>query len=336
MLSEIPQLWRGGKPLGETEPPAPPRLGRPPAPSRTEEYLFYQSLLAVWPLEPADETRHKQLVDRMQQYMEKATREAKLHTSWINPNPPYDAAVRQFVADVLEDHPKNRFLADFRMFCERLMNWGLFNALSQVVLKLMSPGVPDIYWGQELWAFDLVDPDNRRPVDFDLRSKLLAELRASAGQGAESLLALVRQLAKNPRDPRAKLFVTWRLLQWRRRNRELFQRGEYLRLEVEGAGARHVCAFARQLPGGTRRISQIAIVVVPRWMAQLTGSAKDSPNSAAPLGPTVWEDTRVVAKEIGPGPFENLFTGQVCQREEGSLPVATILSDFPVCVLTHR
>ncbi|MGO8752009.1 MAG: malto-oligosyltrehalose synthase [Thermoguttaceae bacterium] len=375
VLSEIPLLWRAAVNRWA-------RLNRrhrrdvagQPAPSRNEEYLFYQNLLGVWPLEPPDTTHRGQLADRMQQYMEKATREAKLHTSWINPNAEYDAAVRQFVAAVLDDHPKNRFLADFRLFWERVVNWGLYSALSQVVLKLTSPGVPDIYQGQELWDFSLVDPDNRRPVDFAPRRELLAELQARVCQGAESLFTLARQLAENPRDPRSKLFVTWRTLQLRRENPDLFQHGDYVPLDVEGPRARHVCAFARLCrpreeaadvrstgfsrnpgeeppKGGTTndafpaaggiaaepgRTSRVAVVVVPRLIAQLTRTADDSLHSPPPLGQPVWQDTRLVPKEIASLPLTNLFTGQVCRCQDGALQVADLLSDFPVCVLTAQ
>src|SRR5690606_11051217 len=133
-----------------------------PAPSRNDEYLFYQSLVGIWPLEPSDQESRQQLIQRMQAYMEKPTHEAKLHTSWITPNADYDQAVHEFVAGVLQDSPKNRFLEDLRRLNEHVVDWGLYTALSQLVLKLASPGVPDIYQGQELWDFSLVDPDNRR------------------------------------------------------------------------------------------------------------------------------------------------------------------------------
>ena len=165
VLSEIPHQWR--KAVNRWT-----RLNRrhrrevdgQPAPSRNDEYLFYQSLVGVWPLTDPDAETLGQLTERMQAYMEKATREAKVHTSWINPVPEYDAAVRDFVAASLKKPAKNRFLAEFRRFHEQIVNWGLYTAVSQVLLKLTSPGVPDIYQGQELWDFSLVDPDNRRPV----------------------------------------------------------------------------------------------------------------------------------------------------------------------------
>src|SRR5262249_40223963 len=148
-----------------------------------------------------DDTAHAQLVSRLQGYMEKATREAKLQTSWLNSNSEYDAAVREFIAAVLEPSAKNRFLVQFIEFHAKIARFGLYNALSQVLLKLTSPGVPDIYQGQELWDFSLVDPDNRRPVDFAMRQKLLNEVRSEVGRGAAARRRLARRLATNPSDP---------------------------------------------------------------------------------------------------------------------------------------
>ena len=253
VLAEIPHLWRNAVNRWA-------RLNRrhhreadgQPAPSRNDEYLFYQTLIGVWPLAPAESKDLRELAGRMAAYMEKATHEAKVNTSWINPDAEYDAAIREFVAAVLDDHPKNRFLAEFRRFHEQIVNWGLYSALSQTLLKLTSPGVPDLYQGQELWDFSLVDPDNRRPVDFANRRKMLAQLRKNAGRNDRSLPSLARQLALNPRDPRLKLFVTWRVLQFRRQSADLFRLGDYIPLEASGPQARHVCAFARECPRRSR------------------------------------------------------------------------------------
>ncbi len=204
VLSEIPHPWRTAVNRWT-------RLNRrhrrevdgQPAPSRNDEYLFYQSLVGVWPLTPPRGKDLPDLVARMQAYMEKATHEAKVCTSWMNPDSQYDAAVRQFVAAVLDDQPKNRFLPEFSRFHEQVVNWGLYGALGQALLKLTSPGVPDIYQGQELWDFSLVDPDNRRPVDFAGRRKMLGRLQKDIGRRERSLLAVARELALNPRDAAA-------------------------------------------------------------------------------------------------------------------------------------
>jgi len=165
--------------------------------------------------------------------MEKATREAKQNTSWVHPNEEYDRGVREFIGHVLAPRQNERFLSDFAQFAERTLDFGLFNSLGQVVLKLTSPGVPDFYQGQELWDFSLVDPDNRRPVDFSRRQQLLEDL---ASLDARELSALARQLALHPHDDRLKLLVTWRLLQLRQQHQELFTRGGYVPLDVHVGG----------------------------------------------------------------------------------------------------
>jgi (1->4)-alpha-D-glucan 1-alpha-D-glucosylmutase len=207
--------------------------------------------------------------------------------------------------------------------------------LSQTLLKLTSPGVPDIYQGQELWDFSLVDPDNRRPVDYSLRRQLLQELETRAAGGDGALLALARELAACPRDQRIKLFVTWRTLQFRRQHGELFQTGRYLPLKAEGPRANHVCAFAWQLPSAPGKPEQIAIVIAPRLLARLTPLGEGGQGPPPPLGPPVWEDTRIVTEELAPWPLKNLFCGRVYSLDPSGLLLAEALSDFPVALLTN-
>jgi (1->4)-alpha-D-glucan 1-alpha-D-glucosylmutase len=336
ILSEIPQIWR-------TEVNRWARLNRwhrrdtdgQTVPSRNDEYLFYQALVGVWPLEPPDDATFEPLVSRLQAYMEKASHEAKVHTSWINPSPEYDAALREFVAAVLDRQPKNRFLRDFLAFHERIVDWGLYTALSQAFLKFTSPGVPDIYQGQELWDFSLVDPDNRRPVDFDCRRKLLAQLQHDLDNGEESLRSMARKLAENPRDQRLKLFLTWRLLHFHQRQAELFDRGQYLPLEARGSRASHVCAFAWRLPAKDGQRETLAVAVAPRLLARLTPLPNDANRPAAPLGEAVWQDTCVEMGELRAASLTNLFTGRALAPDQGRLPLAAVLSDFPVALLTN-
>jgi (1->4)-alpha-D-glucan 1-alpha-D-glucosylmutase len=334
VLSEIPHLWRkavnrwarlNGRYRREVD-------GQP-APSRNDEYLFYQTLVGVWPLESPDGNGLREVSARMAAYMEKATREAKIHTSWINPNSEYDAATAQFVAEVLDDHPKNRFVAEFRRFHEQVVNAGLYGALSQTLLKLTSPGVPDTYQGQELWDFSLVDPDNRRPVDFARRRKMLIRLRKDVGHGDRSLLSLSGELARNPRDPRLKLFVTWRILQLRRQRAPLFQSGDYIPLRTEGAKARHLCVFARQWRSSAGQEPEIAVVIAPRLAAQLTPLPTDA-TPAVLLGPAVWEDTQILLENVASRPLKNVFTGQTLAPNGLRISAANALANFPVAVLT--
>jgi (1->4)-alpha-D-glucan 1-alpha-D-glucosylmutase len=344
VLSEVPHLWRTAlNRWARWNRRHRQEVDGQPAPSRNDEYLFYQTLTGIWPPAPEGEIL-RELTQRMQIYMEKATREAKVHTSWINPHAEYDRAVRGFIDAALEERPKNRFLADFRRFHRQVVNWGLYSALSQALLKFASPGVPDIYWGQEVWDFSLVDPDNRRPVDFAEHAKRLSRLRRAIGRNDRSLRAVARELGRNPSDPRSKLFLTWRTLQFRRSRAELFRAGDYLPLEAVGAKAKHVCGFARRLGGecpavrpgedGTVPVApQWAIVIAPRLLAQLTPVTSDA-SPPPPLGPEVWADTSLVLPDQLP-PLVNIFTGQTHTPMGSCLSLAAVLADFPVALLTE-
>ncbi len=331
VLSEIPHQWRANVTRWA-------RINRRfrrevdglPAPSRNDEYLLYQTLVGIWPLDPLDETGHEQIVDRIVRYMEKATHEAKLRTSWISPNPNYDEAVTRFVRDVLRNEPGNRFLPALGQFCDSTVDWGLYSALSQKLLKLTSPGVPDLYQGQEVWAFHLVDPDNRGPVDFDRNRWLLGEIESRSAE-SESLAALALELGAAPRDARLKLFVTWRTLQFRRDHAQLFEGGCYEPLGVDGEKAEHVCAFARRMPATEGGADQVAVVIVPRLLAQLTPQRTDG-TLPRPLGNAAWKDTRVVLPESVPTSLRNIFTGAAWTVESREIPLSRALAEFPVAL----
>jgi (1->4)-alpha-D-glucan 1-alpha-D-glucosylmutase len=338
VLSEIPQDWaRAVNRWARLNRLHRRQVDGADAPTRADEYLFYQSLLGIWPTGTAVESEHWDLVNRLQQYMEKATREAKLKTSWLNPDTEYDAAVRAFVAAALEPSAKNRFLAQFVEFHAQVARFGLFNALSQVLLKLTSPGVPDIYQGQELWDFSLVDPDNRRPVDFALRRSLLGELQRDVARGPAARRRLARRLASNPSDPRLKLFVVWQALQLRHRNAELFRHGRYMPLSVAGTLANHLCAFAWEAEHQNTSPCRSIIVVVPRLMARLARALdRRADRARVPLGKSVWQDTHITLPGAEPRNLTNLFTAQVCPVIDNTIRAAEALAEFPVAVLTYE
>lgn len=343
VLSEVPQRWRSAVNRWS-------RLNRRhrrevdglPAPSRNDEYLLYQTLVGVWPPELlAPGSVDGAFVERLQNYMSKATHEAKRRTSWISPNADYDAAVQDFVAAILADHPKNRFLDHLRAFVDSLLDWGLYGALSQTLLKLTSPGVPDIYQGQEVWEFLLVDPDNRRPVDFARRRELLAEIQSQVSGDQDAFLAFARHVATHPRDPRLKLLVTWQTLQFRRRHANLFHHGQYYPLSVEGTAAEHVCAFAWRAAPLSNGPEQIAMVIVPRLMARLASLAPAAPvggeanGPQRPFGEAFWADTWLSFADLAPQRLKNLFTGQNCEIRNQGVRIADALAEFPVAVLAN-
>ncbi len=296
------------------------------APSANDEYLLYQTLVGAWPLSALDDDGLATFRERIEAYMLKAIREAKVHTSWINPNMEYEQAVVNFVSALLASINGNPFLNDFLPFQKRIARLGMFNSLSQVLLKLTSPGVPDLYQGNEIWDFSLVDPDNRRPVGYARRQAMLEELDTLANITDTELAVRARALVDTMEDGRIKLYVTRRLLDVRRKHTHTFRDGAYMPLEVHGSHAEHLCAFARgQYP-------TMVVSVAPRWFAHLTAHA-----TALPLGP-VWQDTCIqVPPPETDRRFVNVFTGEAVKTEsrdgKALLPAAAILANFPVAVL---
>jgi (1->4)-alpha-D-glucan 1-alpha-D-glucosylmutase len=323
VLSEIPALWRlrvrEWKRFNRSHKSV---VNERPAPSPNDEYLLYQTLVGAWPSNPLnDPGEWKIFGERIENYMLKAIREAKENTSWINRNTEYETAVSSFVKTLLKPGSQNRFLNDFMPFQRRIARVGLWNSLAQTLLKLASPGVPDLYQGNELWDLSLVDPDNRRPVDYNRRQEIFRDIR-------ESRSDLAKNLVETPEDGRIKLYLTWRTLCLRQEQPDLFQAGEYLPLVVEGARANHVVAFVRKSEKAN------VLVVVPRLVAGLLNNI-DLP----PVGPRVWEDTEIVLPFCTCSEkYRNVLTGEVLETEkiDGSekIAVSKILAEFPVGLLS--
>jgi (1->4)-alpha-D-glucan 1-alpha-D-glucosylmutase len=295
------------------------------APERNEEYLLYQTLVGAWPSEPMDERGRDTFIGRIRDYLLKASREAKVNTSWINPNGKYEEALVSFVDALLTPADGNRFLSDFLPFQQMISHYGMFNSLSQTLLKICAPGVPDFYQGTELWDFSLVDPDNRRPVDFERRARILEELKRKEREMTGTALAW--ELTQNAVNGRIKLYVIQKALVHRRDNRELYGQGEYLPLALKGSKAGHVCAFAR------RKNGMLTITAVPRFLTRLI-----SGNGAVPFGKGVWDDTMLMLPdEVQGGTYRNLFTGELltagAENREGGIVVADIFGNFPVALL---
>ncbi len=295
------------------------------APDANEEYLFYQTLLGAWPLEPYSDEEYARFVERIQGFMNKALHEAKVHSSWISPDAAYDDAIKQFVARTLDPKSSKPFLDDLRTLRRQVAHYGLFNSLSQTVIKLTAPGVPDTYQGTELWDFSLADPDNRRPVDFDRRQRLLADLRERTLAAGDRLPELARELIGKREDGRVKLYVTWLALTCRRDRPGLFTTGEYLPLTAQGVKQDHVFAFARRQEGGC------AVVAVPRFVTRLVPEM-----NRLPIGPGAWDDTAVALPELPAGRLLNVFTGErltLSGPQPHQLLLARVFAHFPVALL---
>ncbi|HLG99588.1 MAG TPA: malto-oligosyltrehalose synthase [Bryobacteraceae bacterium] len=293
------------------------------APDHNEEYLIYQTLVGTWPLAAMTPEEHGNYVKRIQAYMQKALHEAKIYSSWVNPNTEHDKAVDDFVRDILDDSRNSAFLDDFRQFQIPIARAGMWNSLSQVLLKIASPGVPDFYQGSEIWSFHLVDPDNRQPVDFEMRKRLAAKLRADAEADPAPLVC---RLMNQPCDGAIKMYVTRRALCFRRKHFDLFAEGAYVPLSVRGARAKHVVAFARTT--GNRTVLALAA----RFFVRLCAS------HPLPCGEEVWGNTTLLLpRRIAASRFRDVIAGSVIEAQSqddySTLPLAEIFARCPVALL---
>jgi (1->4)-alpha-D-glucan 1-alpha-D-glucosylmutase len=323
VLSEMPDEWLRRVRRWRTQNRAHRRsANRQTAPDPNTEYLFYQALLGIWPLGltqgelPSREVMES-LRERLEAYMLKAAKEGKARTTWTDPNEAFEAALERFVRGVLFDSPG--FLADFADFATHAARPGMWNSLSRSLLHLTVPGVPDIYQGDEVWTFALVDPDNRRPVDYDDRRKRLDQLESAE----EEQTGHVADLLRTPEDGRVKMHVVREALRARRENHALFARGGYVPLYATGSERDSVVAFAR-IDG-----SQAAITVVPRLVAGLVG------DRGAPTGGAVWGDARLeLPPELNDRRWRCVLTGRLVSSPPGrGLALGEILASLPVALL---
>ena len=301
VLTEMPEEWE--RRLGrwmEWNAPAKVAGNGAAAPSASEEILIYQTLLGAWPARPEEEA---DFPGRVKEFLQKALREGKQHTSWIAPQEAYENAAAEFVDRILkEDTP---FYADFREFQAIVARHGARNALAQLVLKVAAPGVPDFYQGSEFWQFSMVDPDNRRPVDYKRRMAALEQLRK---RDAEDRAGLARELGAALTDE-TKMYATWKALEARKSRPDLFLRGAYIPVTARGSRADCICALARYWEGTW------ALAVVPRWTC----------------GSDDWGNTELVPPEGAPSEWTEVFTG----LPVSGWSVGNLLASFPVALLTR-
>jgi (1->4)-alpha-D-glucan 1-alpha-D-glucosylmutase len=295
-------------------------------PSRNEEYLLYQTLVGSWPLEPMTTDVLAGYRARITGYMLKAMREAKVFTSWINPSEEHEQAMRHFVEMILA--PGNvAFFDDFTRFQQRITQLGIYNSLAQLTLKIAAPGVPDFYQGTELWDFSLVDPDNRRPVDYALRRTLLADLDAAVAARGSS--AVASELMTNVADHRVKLFTLATLLRFRRGSHDVFAHGAYTPVPSEGPRRAQVFAFSRGYAG------REVVVAVPRLLGSLLVD-----ESMTPLGERAWGDTLLVLPATAADRYDNVFTERPVPLNRDvdrvTIRAADLFEQFPVALLAAR
>jgi (1->4)-alpha-D-glucan 1-alpha-D-glucosylmutase len=299
-LAELPEEWAANlQQWHDINAKARSKIGNQMAPDAREEYLLYQALLAAWPLgmDQVDDA----FLSRMKSYFRKAQGEAKLNTAWTYPHAPWHAAGDRFIETILSSAS---FLSSFLPFAERIAHRGMIYSLSQTVLKLTSPGVPDVYQGNETWDFSLVDPDNRRSIDFPMREKIQASLEHRSAP----------DLLEHWQDGGIKMRITQALLLFRSKFPDLFSKGEYLPLQTQGEKADQIVALTRRLD------SKEVLVVVPRRLSTKNGSWVGS----------YWNDTVVPYSESRR--WKSLLTGQSLETNSGSIPVSELFSELPIAV----
>jgi (1->4)-alpha-D-glucan 1-alpha-D-glucosylmutase len=326
VLSEIPADWyravRSWQLLNESKKS---QVAGETVPSANEEYFLYQTLLGSWPLGSMDNAAYADFAGRIHTYMEKALREAKVNTSWINPNTEYETAFHTFLDAILDRSTGKPFLDQFIPFQARVARTGIYNSLSQTLIKIAAPGLPDFYQGTEVWNFSLADPDNRRRVDYDRLHRLSSGLRAADSEGPHKL---VDRLVAEPEDGSLKLYVTRSALRFRREHRSLFAKGSYLPLRTAGEKNKHIIAFARSFRGTT------VVVLAGRFFAQLDAYTR------VPVGPETWGDLDVILrKRLSAGPYRDLFTGKSISpvQRDGDLvlPASEAFAHLPIAMLVN-
>ena len=313
-ISEVPDLWRRSLQRWRVANRKAKRtIDDVEAPDGNEEYLLYQTLLGTWPVDSLgvpETIGTPEYIERIQAYMAKALKEAKLNTSWIQPNEAWDAAMQEFVAKILDPSPRNKFISIFLPVAEEIARLGAINSLSQILLKMTSPGVPDIYQGNEVWDFSLVDPDNRRPVDY-ARRRVMLETVQDAKPG---------ELMQFWPDGRIKMFLTQRALRFRREHSDLFQRGNYLPLRTSGSFGDCCVAFAREHEG--------------KWIIAVT-TRLSSRIGFPPVGER-WKDTIVdLPENLSFQKVRDIFTGRELKIDGRQLKVAEAMSILPLVVITN-
>jgi len=313
VLSEIPLEWgRSLKRWNELNRGKKRTVNGRNVPDENDEYFIYQTLIGAFPFY---ENEYPAFIERMKDYIIKAVREAKVRTAWLKPDTEYEDACISYVEEILRE--ENQFPEEFVPFQRKVSHYGIFNSLSQTLIKITSPGVPDFYQGTELWDLNLVDPDNRRPVDFRKRDSLLRDV---SGRAQTDILKLITELLATREDGRIKLFLINRALQARKERAEVFQKGSYIPVEGGGRFKEHIVAFARN------HEDDWTITITPRHLTALLKEGE------LPTGRQVWDDTHILLPKGVPALWKDAITTQVIEGRE-TLLIGDVLKDFPVALL---
>ena len=318
VISELPEEWEAEvRTWSELNDDKKSRTGEQVSPDCNDEYFLYQTLIGAYPFDDAELPEFR---TRVKEYVVKAVREAKVHTAWLRPDEDYENGFVDFVTAILTPGKDNLFLDKLQHFQKKVAEYGIYNALAQLLIKMTAPGVPDFYQGTELWDLSLVDPDNRRPVDYAKRLEMLESVQT---QWQKQPAALIKDLLKKRMDGRIKLFLTTRGLAARNYFRNVFRGGLYQPLTVTGEQSEHVIAYARHKGEHT------VITVVPRFLTSLVEPG------TLPIGKAVWGDTAIELPGGEKATWQNwLTTGAIAPSN--SLLVRDVLAEFPVALLVSE
>ena len=312
VLSEMPEEWEKQVTAWQDMNANKKRVDERPIPTPNDEYFLYQTLVGAYPF---DEAELSDFTERIKAYVLKAGREAKENTNWTEINEAYEKGYADFIDTLLNS--ENPFLDSLRSFQDKIKKYGVYNSLSQMLVKIASPGVPDFYQGSEMWDLSLVDPDNRRPVDYGKRSRLLQEIQS---QWQSDPAALVTDLTNNWEDGRLKLFLAFRGLAVRKEFADVFADGDYVPLKVTGNYADNVIAFAR------RQGEKVLVAIAPRFFTSLT------PAGELPCGKGIWKDTAITLEDAETLSGKNWLTNSTIQPTK-SILVGDLCCDLPVALL---
>jgi (1->4)-alpha-D-glucan 1-alpha-D-glucosylmutase len=314
VLSEIPKEWEYNlKTWRKINRSKKKNVNNRYVPDENDEYLIYQTLIGTFPFEDKDSA----YIERIKNYIVKAVREAKVHTAWLKPDTEYEEGCISFIEKILQPSKENEFLKTFSSFQKKVAYYGIFNSLSQTLIKITSPGVPDFYQGTELWDLNLVDPDNRRSVDFRKRELFLQNIQA---REKHDIIWFISDLFSKKEDGQIKLFLIYKALQCRKERPELFREGSYIPLSVRGKYKENIVAYARTYQNAW------ALTIAPRFFTSLINDCE------LPVGEHIWADTHILLPEGTPTSWKDVITGQVVAARE-QLFAGDVLKHFSASLL---
>ena len=323
VLSEIPEKWQEKvNKFSQVNKSRKTKIENNPAPDKNDEYLFYQTLLGIWPCEPPEDFEKEDLLQRLETYMIKALRESKVHTSWVNINNQYEQATCDFIRKILSSPENHPFWKEFTSLHRKVSRAGFLNSIFQCVLKLTSPGIPDIYQGNELFKFTMVDPDNRKPVDYNFSRQRFEEIKHLINpQNPENINWQKKLFPLN--SGKMKLFLTSAILNFRQKHQSIFRKGGYIPLETIGMRKRNLIAFIRHFK------NEAIVIIVPRFIYNMISEKKP-----LPAGEKLWEDTQIILPEDFINyKWKNILTGEELELTGYNLSAGEILNTFPVAIL---